>query len=233
LKFKPQRNLTRAYKAGRLKGEQHLDLLTTAARKLSVSASLKRRYQGTLKRAVGFIKKGEVTIHLKWVWLAVGLFLLIPSNNHVVYSDPIIKIQAPKPLKPLEVPDLPAQEAAEAIFVPQVVSYTTFYSIPAGSTAGNSYSPGFCTWFAKQMRPDLPNNLGNADTWFANAAAQGFSVGYEPRVGAVAAAISYMHVAIVTAVNGDGTITVSEMNYQGWDVVSQRTTSASEFDYIY
>ena len=38
----------------------------------------------------------------------------------------------------------------------------------------------------------------------------------------------YGHVAIVEAVNGDGTITISDMNYAGkLNVVSTRTISAS------
>lgn len=98
--------------------------------------------------------------------------------------------------------------------------------------SSNLYSYGYCTWYAKNMRPDMPNNLGNADTWYDRAAAQGFGHGSVPQVGAVAVAIGYMHVAIVTAVD-NGMVTVSEMNYEGWNVVSTRTAPASEFQYIY
>ena len=105
---------------------------------------------------------------------------------------------------------------------------------PRGSSAGNGYVYGYCTWYVKSVRSDLPNNLGNANTWAARARAQGFATGSTPRVGAVAQAVTgYMHVALVTAVNGDGTITVSEMNYNGWGVVSSRTAPASAFTYIY
>lgn len=97
------------------------------------------------------------------------------------------------------------------------------------SVSGNSYSPGYCTWYAKNMRPDLPNNLGNADSWYLR---YGGSKGNVPKEGAVAVAMSYMHVAIVTAVHGDS-ITISEMNYEGWNVVSSRVAPASEFNYIY
>lgn len=103
-----------------------------------------------------------------------------------------------------------------------------------GATSGNGYSYGYCTWYVKNQRPDLPNNLGSANTWYSRAAAQGYSVGYSPRVGAAAEALTgYMHVAYVTAVHGDGTITVSEMNFNGWNVVSSRRVSASAFRYIY
>lgn len=104
-------------------------------------------------------------------------------------------------------------------------------SVSRGSSSGNTYSYGYCTWFVKNMRPDLPNNLGNADTWAARAAAQGLATGRTPRVGAVGQ--QGMHVVYITAVNGDGTVTLSEMNYKGWNVASIRTASASSFIYIY
>lgn len=100
-----------------------------------------------------------------------------------------------------------------------------------GSSAGNTYSYGYCTWYVKNRRPDLPNNLGNANTWVSRAAAQGIPTGNTPRAGAVGQA--GMHVVYVESVNGDGTITVSEMNRVGWNVQSSRTVSASTFMYIY
>ena len=103
-----------------------------------------------------------------------------------------------------------------------------------GPTAGNLYSYGYCTWYVKNRRPDLPNNLGNANTWLSRAAAQGYSTGYSPRAGAVAYALTgYMHVAYVERVNANGTVTVSEMNFRGWNVRSTRTVPAGQFAYIY
>lgn len=103
-----------------------------------------------------------------------------------------------------------------------------------GSTAGNGYDYGYCTWYVKNVRPDLPNNLGNANTWLARAQAQGFATGSTPQVGAVAwtGAGGLGHVAIVIAVSGN-VITVREMNYNGFNVLSTRVTSAGEFLYIY
>lgn len=103
-------------------------------------------------------------------------------------------------------------------------------SITGGSSSsGNLYTPGYCTYYVKNMRPDMPNNLGNADTWYYRY--QG-AKGSTPRVGAVAVAVGYMHVAIVTGVSGSQ-VTVSEMNYGGLWVVSSRVAPASEFLYIY
>ena len=100
-----------------------------------------------------------------------------------------------------------------------------------GSSAGNTYAAGYCTWYAKNRRPDLPNRLGNANTWVARAAAQGIPTGSAPRAGAIGQ--QGMHVVYVESVNGDGTVTISEMNYKGLGVVSSRTAPASNFSYIY
>lgn len=97
--------------------------------------------------------------------------------------------------------------------------------------AGNGYDAGNCTWYAKSKRPDLPNNLGNADTWASSAAAQGFETGSSPKVGAVGQ--QGMHVVYVEKVHPNGTVSISEMNYTGFGVVSNRTVAASNFIYIY
>lgn len=100
-----------------------------------------------------------------------------------------------------------------------------------GAVAGNSYTYGYCTWYVKNRRPDMPNNLGNANTWVARAAAQGMATGSAPRTGAVGQ--QGMHVVYVEAVNGDGTVTISEMNHLGFGVINSRTVPASYFSYIY
>jgi peptidoglycan DL-endopeptidase CwlO len=100
-----------------------------------------------------------------------------------------------------------------------------------GAVSGNTYSAGYCTWYVKNRRPDLPNNLGNADTWVARASAQGLPTGSAPRVGAVGQ--RGMHVVYVESVNGDGTVGISEMNREGLYVTSTRTVPASYFQYIY
>jgi surface antigen len=105
---------------------------------------------------------------------------------------------------------------------------TTTYA----SSAGNTYYYGYCTWYAKQRRPDLPNMLGNGGQWVANAAARGYSTGTAPRAGAIAETTG--HVAYVESVNGNGTIVISEMNGPaGFGVVGTRTVPASQYRYIY
>lgn len=106
----------------------------------------------------------------------------------------------------------------------------------AGNSAGNLYAAGNCTWYAKSMRPDLPNNLGNANTWYYNAQAQGWSVGLKPKKGAVATTTTggLGHVAYVIGVSLDGQqVTIREMNYRGLYNMSTRTVHYTEFKYIY
>lgn len=104
-------------------------------------------------------------------------------------------------------------------------------TVARGVSAGNTYTPGYCTWYAKNMRPDLPNNLGNADTWVSRAAAQGISTGSMPAPGAIGQ--QGMHVVYVERVNPDGTVFISEMNFTGLYAISTRTVAASTFRYIY
>lgn len=100
------------------------------------------------------------------------------------------------------------------------------------NTAGNGYTAGQCTYYVKNRRPDIPNNWGNADQWYYNAQAAGYSVGSQPVVGAIAAARGEMHVAYVEGVSGD-MVTISEMNYGGPWVMNTRTVPSHLFLYIY
>lgn len=100
--------------------------------------------------------------------------------------------------------------------------------------AGNGYVKGYCTWYAKSKRPDLPNNLGDARLWYSRAQAQGIPVGSAPKVGAIGVSFEgyYGHVVYITGISG-GNVTLSEMNWKGLGVVSTRTAPATSFKYIY
>lgn len=124
------------------------------------------------------------------------------------------------------------EEARLAAFVqPAAPSYTPPVKRWAGNSAGNTYYAGQCTWHVKNMKPELPNMLGNADQWFYNARAQGWPVGYEARAGAAAQTKAGMHVAYVLEVYGNGRMLISEMNYAG--PYSQRTIEVNQADYLY
>ena len=112
----------------------------------------------------------------------------------------------------------------------------------ARASAGNRYAPGNCTWYAYERRVELGRPVGsfwgNANTWAINARAAGYTVNRTPVPGAVlvSAAGYYGHVAIVEKVNKNGSLTLSEMNYAGFNVVSSRTVSAGQvgmYEYIH
>lgn len=123
--------------------------------------------------------------------------------------------------------------------VPQAVIAPSAVNVPAprstGVYPGNNYAPGNCTWYVKSRRADLPNDLGNANTWYYRAQAYGLPTGSTPRAGAVGTtgAGDLGHVVYVERVNGDGTILISEMNYAGLYSQRTRTAGANEFQYIY
>lgn len=160
------------------------------------------------------------------------------ANPDVVNAGDEIRI----PTADEELPDRYGAVAAQqvAAVAPQVVTRAqtggarptvTPRSAPA-SSAGNTYYRGYCTWYAKERRPDLPNMLGNGGQWVASAAARGIATGSAPRAGAIAEMPG--HVAYVESVRGDGTIVISEMNGPaGFGVVGTRVVPASQYRYIY
>jgi surface antigen len=81
----------------------------------------------------------------------------------------------------------------------------------------------------------VPSSWGDAYTWAAAAAGSGHTVSFTPVAGAVIW-FSYDHVGFVEGLNSDGSITISEMNEEGWDVVDYRNITADQignFKYIY
>ena len=126
-------------------------------------------------------------------------------------------------------------------------SYTDYgynYGVSA-IYGGNGYDFGECTWYVANKRAaagdPIPSNLGDAYSWYNIAQEEHLPSGLTPKVGAVmwfpSSYVSPLgHVAYVTAVNADGSVTVSEMNWIGWDVVDYRTIPADQLSqnrYIY
>lgn len=89
-------------------------------------------------------------------------------------------------------------------------------------TTTNKYPQYQCTWYAWQMRQDLPwfsGDYGNAKNWADSARGCGFPVDGTPEPGdivvippGVYGALSDGHVAYVQRVNSDGSIHISEYN---------------------
>lgn len=97
---------------------------------------------------------------------------------------------------------------------------------------GNSYSRGNCTWYVASRRP-VPTGWGNARNWLSSARAMGWNTSSQPSVGSIAwtGAGALGHVAYVESIQG-GMVLVSEMNFNGFNVISRRLAPASSFLYI-
>ena len=115
-------------------------------------------------------------------------------------------------------------------------SYSTQASNEYSSVAGVD---GQCTWGAKALAPWVHNYWGNANQWPDSARAAGYTVGTQPRVGAVICwpygGWGYGHVAVVTAVSGNQ-IQVKESNYNGNQYIANFRgwfTPESSVVYIY
>ena len=126
---------------------------------------------------------------------------------------------------------------------PVVISYASW----TGPTSGgyNGYDYGWCTWWVANRRIQtgrpLPTQLGNASTWYYRARnVFGMPTGTTPQTGAavMTSSAGWGHVAYVESVNGDGTVTFSEMNagVGNWNRTTSRTITlaeASRYYYIY
>ena len=150
--------------------------------------------------------------------ISEGLELIIPTQDEVIETRVFV---APEPV--VRTPIADGNKSTESAVASK--------QSDRGSTNGNGYVEGYCTWYVKNRRPDMPNNLGNASTWVTRASSQGMSTGSEAQVGAVGQRGN--HVVYVESINTDGTITISDMNYKGLYVITTRNVNPGEFKYIY
>ena len=127
--------------------------------------------------------------------------------------------------------NLAAKREKDRLRASQPRTVSSQSAVSQTAVAGNLYAPGNCTWYVKNRRADLPNNLGNANTWAARAAAYGYTVNNVPAAGAVGQQGG--HVVYIESVNDDGTVNVSDMNWAGLYVVTYRTVPAWNFTYIH
>jgi surface antigen len=147
------------------------------------------------------------------------------TNPDLIHVGDQITIPEPSETLARELPAVVALPAA----TPGVAPRMSF-------DGGNGYDYGYCTWYVKNRRgASIPNNLGNANTWYSRAAGAGMAVGSTPKAGAVGTTTrgSLGHVVYVESVNADGSANISEMNAPTWGAVTYRTAGAGEFLYIY
>ncbi|KKI56318.1 CHAP domain-containing protein [Staphylococcus pasteuri] len=117
---------------------------------------------------------------------------------------------------------------------------TTTSTTTQNSSSGNLYTAGQCTWYVyDKVGGKIGSTWGDARNWASAAQQAGYTVNNTPKAGSIlqSSAGGYGHVAYVENVSSDGSVTVSEMNYNGGPFsVSTRTISASEagsYNYIH
>lgn len=179
------------------------------------------------------VKDGDTADSLAGAYSANAAQILSFNNAEVTGLKPGMKIIIPDGVKQ-QAPKAAAPTQIASNSPGRVAGASTFVHLTPYFGSANGYSYGYCTWYVASRR-SVPSNWGNANAWYYNAQASGFSVGYSPVPGAIAwtGAGYYGHVAYVESVSG-GMVTVSEMNYNGnWGRVTSRTVPASSFRYIY
>ena len=108
-------------------------------------------------------------------------------------------------------------------------------SANASIVSGNAYGYGYCTWYVKNMRPDIGSYWGDAKNWYASAQAAGYATGTKAQPGAIGVSFEGAagHVVYIQSVS-NGTVHLSEMNgTAGWNAVDERDAPESSFVYIY
>lgn len=117
-----------------------------------------------------------------------------------------------------------AQSVADQAKATQAAANQPVISLQGEASVSNHFPGGWCTWYVASRR-NVPW-WGDAIDWWANARPYGYAEGQTPAVGAIMVtreSIEYGHVAFVESVNSDGSWTVSEMNFVGWNIQSTRT----------
>lgn len=182
---------------------------------------------------------------------------LVPQNK--AQQAKVIKTPVSKSTQIAKLTQQPAKQISKHIATKQTVDKSvnvTYKPVKAHTVAstkpvahyynksvanrGNLYAYGNCTYYAFDRRAQLGRSIGslwgNANNWNYAAKSAGFKVDKTPEVGAIfqTAAGPYGHVGVVESVNPNGTITVSEMNYAGFNVKSTRTIlNPSKYNYIH
>lgn len=147
---------------------------------------------------------------------------LFDKNTQISDPDVLligIEITIPEPSEKLEprIPPVPAEKPSQPIK-------------NASSTGLNGYYAGQCTGYVASRRY-VPPGWGNASDWRQGAINAGWTVSATPVAGAIAWRSG--HVAYVESVNPDGSVVISEQNYDWNSSIRTITIPASQYLYLY
>jgi len=158
----------------------------------------------------------------------------------IKYSNDLINIDLIKPGDTIKIPPEGWEPSTKEIAAKEkklaqssrntVARNSSSRSVKVDTKAGsksNGYPYGYCTYYAATKRA-IPSSWGNAGQWLSSAKSAGYSTGSAPVAGAVVVTREswWGHVGYVESVS-ENSFTISEMNYNGWGVVSYRTLSVN------
>lgn len=118
------------------------------------------------------------------------------------------------------------------------------YPRPIKRQQANYHWKNNCTWYVhnrrNQIKRYLPSSFTHAKNWLAEARRAGFATGKKPLAGAILQTSKggggYGHVAFVEQVYKNGSIKISEYNYNvrlGYGTRVLSKSQAAQYNYIY
>ncbi len=219
---------------------------TTALRQPVVIPATGKKSSGTMKppRGRSWVIQAAVTVILVLIAISVLLVVAPAGLANEIKASPFQSIMTWAQGNNSN-PSLLAMQAATVTAVTvdgyqpsKPVTNPSLPSAPPGVSGYDGFTFGQCTYWADYYYHELSGFWvpwgGNADQWAAGAQAYGWNVSSTPHVPSiivlqpyVQGASAYGHVAVVTAINSNGSVTTSNMNWYanggGWDRVSTWT----------
>lgn len=118
------------------------------------------------------------------------------------------------------------------------------YPRPIKKQQPNYHTKNNCTWYVHNKRNQtkryLPSSFTDAKNWLNEAKRAGFATGKKPIAGSILQTSKggggYGHVAFVEKVNKNGSIKISEYNYNvrlGYGTRTLTKKQAAQYNYIY
>jgi len=207
----------------------------------TVGLTLRRTAGGGVVVALGFgtlTSPGHQLVTIPASAAPVSVRAPLPATDqrpHPGARPPLVLYQEATPA-PSQSPVRPAAPRPAAVPAAAATMRATVVAPQraAGGDSSSAFTYGYCTWWVARKR-SIPWR-GNAAQWWWNARAYGFAEGQAPQPGAImvmgiSGSSPEGHVGYVEAVNGNGSFTVSEMNWWGvpgggWGRVDYRTVTS-------